>query len=259
LLSWSFKINIIGRYNYFFNSTVKAQNKNFKSIPIIIISFNQLKYLKQLVAFLKEKEYSNIVIIDNLSTYKPLLDYYKTIDKSVTIIMNDKNDGHRVFWKNKRFFSTYGKGYYVITDSDIVPDKDCPEDFLNTFKKALEKNKTFLKVGFSLRLDDIPDSNLNKLKVLNWEKQFWKNKNSDGHFLADIDTTFALYRPMNLYDQSRFYRSLRFDKPYIAKHGGWYVDNKNLTEEQNFYMQNANSSSSWRLNNKGELGVNSYV
>ena len=71
---------IVLSWQYIFNSEIRRQQKNFKSIPIIIISFNQLHYLRQLIAFLKKYEYSNIVIIDNNSTYKPLLDYFETIE-----------------------------------------------------------------------------------------------------------------------------------------------------------------------------------
>lgn len=63
-------------YNTYFNSITKAQNKNYKNIPIIIISFNQYFYLKQLVDFLIQNKYTNIVIVDNNSSYPPLLKYF---------------------------------------------------------------------------------------------------------------------------------------------------------------------------------------
>jgi hypothetical protein len=68
-----------------------------------------------------------------------------------------------VFWKNKEIFNTYSKGYYVVTDSDIVPNKNCPSDFLLHFKTILDKHYSLSKVGFSLKIDDIPNSNSNKL------------------------------------------------------------------------------------------------
>ena len=76
-IRWRIKFAVNGILNPIFNATVKAQNKDYKSIPIIIISFNQLEYLKKLITFLKERHFKNIVIIDNMSIYKPLLDYYK--------------------------------------------------------------------------------------------------------------------------------------------------------------------------------------
>ena len=51
---------------------------DYKEIPIIINNFNRLDTLQKLIASLEIRGYRNIYIIDNLSTYPPLLDYYKS-------------------------------------------------------------------------------------------------------------------------------------------------------------------------------------
>ena len=236
-----------------FNPYLIVQKINYKSIPIIIISFNQLFYLKQLIEFLKKHKYSNIVIIDNNSTYQPLLNYFETIESTVTIHKLNENLGHLVFWKNKELYKKYSKGYYVITDADIVPVEHCPEDFVLYFKRILDNNSQVTKVGFSLKIDDIPESNPNKQKVIDWESQFWGNICNDGSYNADIDTTFALYKPKYEYKEQAFYKAIRTKNPYYARHGGWYLDVKSLTEEQKFYFVTSNASSSWKINEKGEL------
>jgi hypothetical protein len=246
-------------FNNLFNSAVINQNKNYKSIPVIIISFNQLFYLKQLIDFLKKCRYSNIVIIDNNSTYEPLLDYFQTIESSVTLHRLNENLGHLVFWKNKELFKKYSKGYYVVTDADIVPLKECSEDFVLHFKKILDRNLGITKVGFSLKINDIPDANLNKQKVIDWESQFWKKQNKDSNFISKIDTTFALYRPNYKCDNNDFYNAIRTKIPYQAKHGGWYIDNNNLTNEQKFFFANCKESSSWRIDEKGRLVKKIYL
>jgi hypothetical protein len=232
---------------------VKEQNKDFKKIPILIINFNQLEYLGKLIDFLLKNDYKNIVVIDNNSNYSPLLDYYESINKFVTVVKMETNQGHRVFWKNKVLFEKYGKGYYAITDSDIEPDKNCPDDFLQYFKKILDENKWAIKVGFSLKIDDIPDTNQHKGKIINWEKQFWEKVDEKGNYISVIDTTFALYRPINQFKLNFFYEAIRTQSPYIAKHGGWYVDSQNLTNEQDFYRRTANESSSWNVDDKGKI------
>lgn len=240
--------------NKYFNETIKEQEKDYKNIPILIISYNQLHYLKQLINFLLEKKYRNIVIIDNASTYKPLLQYFDKIEPMVKIHRLSKNWGHRVLWQNKKLFADYMQGYYAVTDADIVPNPECPEDFMLLFKKILDKHDEVKKVGFSLRLDDIPEHNPNKRKIIQWEQQFWEDKNKKGYFIADIDTTFALYRPANMdFVQKNFYRGIRTAPPYVALHGGWYINPKNLTAEQQFYMKTANESSSWRIDEEGNV------
>lgn len=240
-----------------FSKTVKKQLLDFKTIPIIIVNYNQLETLKLLIDYLLDNNYKNLHIIDNNSNYPPLLSYYKIISNDVNVIFHDNNDGHMVFWEKNVFFKKFSNGYYVVTDPDVLPIADCPNDFLKVFLDLLIKSKTRYKVGFSLKIDDIPDYNPVKKKVLNWESRFWKTKTSEGHFLANIDTTFALYRP-KLKTKKFFYMGLRTKSPYTAKHFGWYIDPDNLTSEQEFYNRSANSSSSWKLNEDGNLSSTFY-
>lgn len=230
---------------------ITKQFINFRSIPIIIVSFNQLEYLKQLIDFLIKHNYNNIIIIDNNSSYPPLLDYFTTIEKRVTIHRLTENYGHLVFWKKEELFQKYAKGFYVVTDPDVVPIDECPADFLKYFKKILKQNRSITKVGFSLKIDNLPITNLNRDKVNQWESQFWKRQLHDGNYDAAIDTTFAIYRPLYRFKNSSFFKSIRTNLPYQSIHGGWYLDNKNLTEEQKFYFATTNQSSSWRLDVNG--------
>lgn len=240
-------------YHKFFNKIIKKQNLDEKTIPIIIISYNQLFYLEKLIDFLLKYNYTNIIIIDNNSTYKPLLDYFEIIEHAIKVHRLDENYGHLVFWRNKELFDRYSKGYYVVTDADIVPEENCPKDFLLYFKKVLDENSKITKVGFSLNIENIPEANPNKVKIINWESMFWNRKTKDENFISPIDTTFALYRPSYKYKHSTFYHAIRAKKPYQAVHGGWYIDIGNLTEEQLFYFSTCNESSSWRIDINGDV------
>lgn len=245
-------------YNKSFNRVVKNQLKDLKSIPILVVNFNQLFYLEKLIQFLLERDFKNIVILDNKSDYEPLLNYYESIKDQVSIEYLQENAGHRVFWKSKELKNKYGSGYYVITDADIVPSKECPEDFLEKMMQALNNDRSLTKVGFSLITDDIPESNPNKNKILKWEHKFWEQNYRNIGFKADIDTTFALYRPVSELDMDVFYSAVRLDRPYSAIHGGWYIDLKNLTDEQKYYMETATSASSWLINSDGKLKRDIY-
>ena len=241
---------------YFIQSIVlKNQFFGFKRIPIIIINFNQLNYPKQLIKLLLNHGYKNIVIIDNNSTYPPLLNYYDSLkfNKRIKIHRLTQNYGHRVFWKNKKIFKTYAKGFYIITDADIVPVKECPANFVQKLLKDLILNFRYTKVGLSLKINDIPDDNRNKSKIIKWEKKFWLNKISQNLYDAQVDTTFAIYKPNYHPNKGGFYNGLRKDYPFQGIHGGWYVNSEDLKDEQKFYYNTANSSSSWRIDNQGNL------
>lgn len=249
-------IDLKAKVNFYktFKKSVPVKKDDAKTYPIIIISFNQLFYLKKLINKLLDWDYRNIIIIDNNSTYQPLIQYFNEIKEDVTIFRLKKNYGHGVFWKKKEFMHLYGQTYYAITDPDVVPDDSCPEDFMEYFRTTLEKNPDVTKVGFSLKLDDIPHSNPHRSKILNWENKFWQNMDENANYKADIDTTFALYRPKSSFgNKNEFLKAIRTKPPYRASHGGWYIDVNSLTEEQKNYMETANDSSSWRIDKKGEL------
>ncbi|APU69096.1 glycosyltransferase [Christiangramia flava] len=238
-----------------FNTLIKDQYKDFRRIPILIISFNQLHYLKGLIDFLDKHDYRNIIIIDNNSTYKPLREYLASIEHRITVYRLPENYGHNVVFKRKDLFDKYLKGYYVITDSDVVPIKECPPDFLKFFKDILDQNSKVRKVGFGLKIDDIPDSNPQKHNILKRQSKFWdKDKKTAEGYYAEIDTTFALYRPKSFnFLPVPYFSGIRTTFPYLAHHGGWYIDPKKLTSEQEYYLKTSNNSGSWKLNDDGSL------
>lgn len=235
---------------------LKQQILNPKKIPIIIINFNQLYYLQQLVDFFIKRGHHNIVIIDNDSTYQPLLDYYTSIENSVTVERMKQNFGHLVFFENKNLQKKYGKGFYFLTDADIVPNHQLPLDFFETMLQTMKKHfVNITKVGFALDIESIPDYYPKKQNVINWESAFWQSKTSDEKesYFALIDTTFALYKPgyPNKNNNAEFFYGIRLADNFTAKHGGWYIDNDNMTDEQLYFINTINSSSSWNFpNNK---------
>jgi len=244
------------RFNFIIriiNFSVREQRKNPSTIPVLIINYNRLDYLKELVSFLLERNHQNIVIIDNCSSYPPLLEYYEVIKDRVTIEYMDKNYGHLVFWKNDKLYNKYAGGYYIITDSDIVPNKNLPEDYISVLIKTLDLYSEITKVGFALEINDIPDSFDGKEKVLEWEKQFWEKPLGQEMYLSEIDTTFALYTPRYRYYYYTFYKAVRIGGNFTARHGGWYIDSKNLSEEDIYYIKSADLSNSWKLDDTGKL------
>lgn len=253
---WLYNIlnNVVYRnIDLLLNQIVRKQLKNPKEIPVIIINFNQLFYLKQLVDFLVRRNFKNIIIIDNKSTYPPLLSYYEEIKNRVTIEHMKENYGHAVFFKNKDLQSKYGKGFFVITDADIIPNENLPENFMSQMLSHLISNwRGITKVGFALGIDDIPNENVFKEKILSWEKKFWENKFAENIYIAALDTTFALYKPNypQKYDQISYLDAHRFAGDCTSKHGGWYIDQNNLTEEQEFFVKTASRSSSWLQEDK---------
>lgn len=241
-------LKILYRFFLLQNSFVRAQRKKPLSIPIIIINFNQVFYLKKQIDFYLERGFENIVIIDNNSSFPPLIEYYEEIRDLVKIEYMEKNFGHLVFFKNKNLQKKYGKGYFVITDADIVPNKNLPTNFMNILIQKLHQYfDTVNKVGFALEISNIPNYFPYKEKVLTWENKHWESEIEKDCYLTKIDTTFALYKPNypSRFSGINFYNGLRIAGNFTAIHGGWYKNPNQLTEEEKFYEEHASSSASW--------------
>ena len=211
-----------------------------KSIPVIINNFNRLEYLQKLIIWLEEVGMTNIIILDNASTYPPLLEYYK--NTAHRVIFLGRNVGYLALWE-AGIFEEFRNNFYIYTDPDILPTEECPKDFIDVFLEILAKNADVKKVGFSLKIDDIPDFYKRKADVLAIENTYWKRKRSEDTFDAPIDTTFALYRPKAYGDHQT--KALRTAPPYSARHLPWYVDSDNLPEEEKFYANLASDSNNW--------------
>lgn len=232
------KLKVKRRFSYKNLNIIKNNSK----IPIIINNRDRLYHLKKLLDYLDSKNYNDILIIDNQSTYLPLLEFYKKTNYKIYRLQ--KNLGYLSLWKTD-LFNKFKNDYYVYTDPDILPTSECPDDFLDYFKDCLLKNKDIEKVGFGLKIDDLPEND-NKKKIISFEKKFWKNKIGKNFFSAPIDTTFALYRPYSF--GGYWLNSLRSDKPYLARHLTWY-DDKDLNEDV-FYNKNINRKSSFYSNKR---------
>jgi len=216
--------------------------RDTRNIPIVINNFNRLTYLKQQIERLEALGYTNIYIIDNDSTYPPLLDYYDKLP--YTIFRLNKNVGHLSLWKTI-IFKWFENDYYVYTDPDILPGPDCPENFMEHLKCILARYPEYCKAGFALRIDDLPDHFDDKEKVLDWEQMYWQMEMEAGSevYIAKVDTTFALYRPG--VKGGWWIPAFRVAGKYTAQHLPWYRNSSETDEEEEYFIERAHGSSSW--------------
>jgi hypothetical protein len=202
----------------------------------------------KLIESLEKRGYTNIFIIDNDSKYPPLVKYYETCPYKVFRL--DRNVGHLALWKTG-LYKQFINDYYVYTDPDVVPVEECPENFLETFHEALKKHRMAKKIGFSLKIDDLPESFNRKAEVIKWETEINKGESYDEIlYRAQVDTTFALYRPLARNGANPYHLTFRTKYPYCARHLPWYIDSSNLSDEDFFYIQNATTSTHWTVMNK---------
>ena len=230
-----------------FNGLKSNCEFDINNIPVIINNFNRLNYLKRLVNWLESAGFKNIYIIDNNSDYQPLLDYYNITPHIVYRL--DRNKGHFALWETV-IFSRFSNHYYIYTDPDLLPVEECPLDVVKHFCDLLQKYSDYSKVGFGLKIDDLPDDYPLKDKVLKWESMFWKREVEKDVYDAHIDTTFALYRPGARGGAD--IPALRTGGKYMMRHLPWYEIPNSFDNETSHYYSSAGDSSSWYSVLKGK-------
>ena len=122
---------------------------DFLDVPIFIQNFNQLSYLRKQIAWLQRAGYRNLIVIDNNSTYPPLLEYYAdmTSRSAIRMARRDKTGGKFAPWEEEILARFDVVGPFVYTSSDVVPDACCPFDIVSHLAALLAKIRKSRKPG----------------------------------------------------------------------------------------------------------------
>ncbi len=126
-----------------------------KETPIILNNFNRLTSTRNMYEYLKNRNFTHIVILDNGSTYPPLLDWYATLKDGEVIRLPTNIGAHCLF--HSGYLKNITDEYVVYSDSDLELNPLMPEDFLEIMKSMLLKYNE-RKIGLALRIDDVPES-----------------------------------------------------------------------------------------------------
>jgi len=191
------------------------------SIPVLINNFNRLELLqKQIDWLLSLDDKVSIIIIDNLSTYPPLLEFYKNISHSnvqvVYLNFNSWRKGAEYLGEKK--LKDFEK--YIITDSDLLPFESTPKNLIGHISMLMDNYPDYNHIGVSLEINDLPDHNPMKEKIVKHESNFWPPK-------ATV-------------------------RPYTLKHVDWYLNPNHNTSEFQFYLDSCKSFATWAHESKRE-------
>lgn len=202
-----------------------------ENIKVVINNRNRFTTTKGLVdRLLLTNPMENIIIIDNGSTYEPLLNWYDSI-KSVVDIRYHSNEGHLAVWATE-LYKELGE-YFVYTDSDIILPDNLPTNWKEVMLNLLYKYPDYKKIGLGIRIDDIPDHYRFRNQVLRNEGRWWIYPIEEDVYIADTDTTFFMIK--NFGDNC--YLSLRVcTQDMMCRHHGWYLNLNDLDDEEIFYL-----------------------
>ena len=214
-----------------------------KNMSCVIIGFNQPTYIKNMINQL-EKYTNDIIIIDNNSDFKPLLDYYEN-EYKYTLFKMKSNLGHKVY--EKSFIDKIIGDIFILTDPDLEFNKNLPNNFIENIINISNYFQAE-KVGFAL---EYKGNNIRKdikafgKSIEEWEKQYWTTSfyyPEHEIWSAAIDTTFCLINKKN---KGGHYR---IGNNYLCKHLPWYIDfEKNIPkDEYDHYLKNNVSTNYWK-------------
>jgi len=211
------------------------------NIPVIINNRNFLTWPKAMVEKIKEYDgVGEIIIVDNDSTYPPLLEWYATNPCRIERLNN--NIGVAAPWISGVVEGLKGIPY-VVTDPDLGLDETPKDTLLYLLDKlnSLEIDK----VGLGLDWQRVESKSPYYERLHVHEKARWdKSPKKDGVALeVQIDTTFALYR-----HPAYFIGGSSTTFPYVARHYPWEfsIEEAKNNEEFMFYMNNATNASSYK-------------
>ena len=231
-----------------------AAKVDTRRIPIIINSFNQFTYLKLMIDQLQRLGRTEIVVIDQASSYPPLLEYLDQIARTVTVVRLRQNNGPH--WLFTSGFSALLPRYFVYTDPDILFPAAMPRSFIADMLRACRATGA-TKVGVALDISD-PDNFKRAILQLQgkqwtfveWERQFWEKPirvKGLELYQAPVDTTFALYDRTRFDPEIKAFReeqvyycmdmpgSYRLGGRYTSVHMPWMLDDPIPQEELDFY------------------------
>lgn len=223
-----------------------------RTTPVVINSFNQFFYLRNIVSKFISEGFTNILIFDNTSTYPPLLDYFNHIKNDVRVlpIYYDKNNGPHHFFLKKIYSGIFSGNAFLYTDPDISWER-LADDYVSRLLDLTHKYKTF-KAGSALTIPTLENlkKNLptvtkenNKLTVTEFESQYWIQELEPGVFNSPIDTTLHLFNPIYYKDTSIITGLRVAGSGYEVKHLPWFDDDPCPIEEIDFYK---NTDKGWR-------------
>jgi len=226
---------------------IAGKDDNIINIPILIICFNNFKYIKMMVSQIEKKNYNQPIIILNNNSDCIYTQEYLKLSKHIVINLNE-NMGHLV-WKMPEIYNNL-PNQFIITDPDIEFNNALPNNYIEILVELSNKYNASV-IGFALDISDkekmlpykFSDFGYPGISTI-WEaqQQYWTNKISDESYelyLSAIDTTFALHTKSYINNR----KNIRIAGNFTAKHLPWYKYDDNISLLGKYLMYKNSSSS----------------
>ena len=225
-------------------SKIQTALRAIKTIPIFVPTFNNPTYANNMAKQIYKHGLGEIVFLDGVSRYPEMTRFLATNNHHVVTL--EENFGPRHIITNSDIYDIL-PDLFVLTDPDLEFSINLPNNFI---EKLITISNTFSigKLGLALSISDSEDFVNSQLfigeryySIQEWESQFWtKPETYDAFsgFIADIDTTFALYNK-KFYKPNEFASAVRLSTyqgiDIACKHLPWYRNTQIPNDERDYY------------------------
>lgn len=208
-----------------------------------IVFRDRVTYGRQCVAAMQAAGL-DAVVVDHGSSWAPAIEWLAEL-RAAGVTVVDSSGHPRNLWDHEWFRRLCGNDRYVTNDPDVIPSEDCPADWPQYLSDVLDRYPAYHKAGLGLRIDRIPEHFSRRGEVIGWEAHFWDQPLEENVYIADIDTTIALHRPLAEVG-CHSYRAIRTGFPYVADHVAWYENYSDLPDElKHYYAHTDKGISCW--------------
>lgn len=181
-------------------------------MKIFINNRDYLTWTKNMAEHLANQNHE-VIIVDNGSTYEPLLNWYSTCPFKVHRL---GNLGKEALWVSG--LCNEIDDYYVLTDSDLDISM-VPADWTEVLMEGFKRFPNLNKCGLSWDETTVPVENPAQILDRMPNSIAWDNRIDGGFFAYPVDTSFAINRPHAPFAIS----GVRKDRPYTGLHLPWHI------------------------------------
>lgn len=220
-----------------------------RTLPLVLNSFNQYSYLRGLLERFEAAGFRNLMVLDNGSSYPPLLDYLNDLQRSgrALVIYYGQNRGPHWFFQRGLYRQLFDATPFLYSD----PDLELPsiaDDFVTRLLDITHSYRDY-KAGCALTLPTAeqmkPDLLFDSAKegqhsLHDWERRFWEHPLAADVYNAPIDTTLHLFNPAYFPKRGELVAGIRVAGPgFEARHLPWFKDDPCPEHEWAYYRQHA--------------------
>lgn len=198
-------------------------------LPVVIISFNNGRYVRNMVEQLcriNPMFQVSIWILDNCSTDPETVAYLKRVP--VRVIRNATNQGPWISPTQNAGVYAELPDLFVLTDPDLELNPRLPPTFLDTLAEIAATHDAS-KVGLALDISDpalfLEGEYTGGRTIAEHEARFWSTRLPHPTYelyRAGVDTTFCV---VNKRVRDHVSRQIRVAGDFTAKHIPWYKRN----------------------------------